>query len=119
VYLAPTDNETRRAMFLGRHWFQFASKPKNRCLVGAQLCRIRPEVNPDTKKRDVVWFALSEDRPLFALADIWTAHRRWNMSLAWRVTADIRRKAFCTYPNASRRNRCSGSAFFRREWIMN
>ena len=25
-----------------------------------------------TKKKDVVWFALNEDRPLFAFAGIWT-----------------------------------------------
>ena len=27
-----------------------------------------PEPNPETKKKDVVWFALNEDRPLFAFA---------------------------------------------------
>ena len=27
--------------------------------------------NPETKKKDVVWFALNEDRPLFAFAGIW------------------------------------------------
>jgi putative SOS response-associated peptidase YedK len=31
-----------------------------------------PEPNPETKKKDVVWFALNEDRPLFAFAGIWT-----------------------------------------------
>jgi putative SOS response-associated peptidase YedK len=31
-----------------------------------------PEPNPETKKKDVVWFALSEERPLFAFAGIWT-----------------------------------------------
>ena len=31
-----------------------------------------PEPNPATKKKDVVWFALSETRPLFAFAGIWT-----------------------------------------------
>jgi putative SOS response-associated peptidase YedK len=30
-----------------------------------------PEPNPETKK-DVVWFALNEHRPLFAFAGIWT-----------------------------------------------
>jgi putative SOS response-associated peptidase YedK len=30
-----------------------------------------PETNPVTKK-DVVWFALEEARPLFAFAGIWT-----------------------------------------------
>ena len=31
-----------------------------------------PEANPDTKKKDVVWFALNEDRPPFAFAGIRT-----------------------------------------------
>ena len=30
-----------------------------------------PEPNPETEKRDVVWFALNDDRPLFAFAGIW------------------------------------------------
>jgi len=28
--------------------------------------------NPETKKKDVVWFALDADRPPFAFAGIWT-----------------------------------------------
>jgi putative SOS response-associated peptidase YedK len=31
-----------------------------------------PEPNPETKKKDVVWFALGNDRPLTAFAGIWT-----------------------------------------------
>ncbi|CAL74431.1 conserved hypothetical protein (fragment) [Bradyrhizobium sp. ORS 278] len=31
-----------------------------------------PEPNPETKKKDVVWFALSDDRPLTCFAGIWT-----------------------------------------------
>jgi hypothetical protein len=31
-----------------------------------------PEPNPVTKKKDVVWFALNDERPLFAFAGIWT-----------------------------------------------
>ena len=31
-----------------------------------------PEPNSETKKKDVVWFALNEERPLFAFAGIWT-----------------------------------------------
>jgi putative SOS response-associated peptidase YedK len=27
---------------------------------------------PETKKKDVVWFALNDDRPLFAFGGIWT-----------------------------------------------
>ena len=31
-----------------------------------------PEPNPETKKKDVVWFALNEHRPLFAFGGLWT-----------------------------------------------
>jgi hypothetical protein len=31
-----------------------------------------PEPNPATGKKDVVWFTLNDDRPLFAFARIWT-----------------------------------------------
>jgi hypothetical protein len=31
-----------------------------------------PEPNPETKKKDVVWFAPNDDRPLTAFAGIWT-----------------------------------------------
>jgi putative SOS response-associated peptidase YedK len=34
-----------------------------------------PEPNPETKKKDVVWFALNDDRPLFAFAGIWTTFK--------------------------------------------
>ena len=32
----------------------------------------KPEPNPDNQKKDVVWFALHDDRPLTAFAGIWT-----------------------------------------------
>ena len=35
-----------------------------------------PEPNPETKKKDVVWFALNDDRPLTAFAGIWTDVQR-------------------------------------------
>jgi putative SOS response-associated peptidase YedK len=48
-------------------------KPENRCLVPANsFAEYAPEPNPETKKKDVVWFALNGDRPLFAVAGIWT-----------------------------------------------
>jgi len=54
------------------HWRMWL-KPENRCLVPANsFAEYAPEPNPETKKKDVVWFALSEDRPLFAFAGIWT-----------------------------------------------
>ena len=49
------------------------SSAENRCLVPANsFAEYAPEPNPETKKKDVVWFALSDDRPLFAFAGIWT-----------------------------------------------
>jgi putative SOS response-associated peptidase YedK len=46
-------------------------KPENRCLVPFNsFAEYAPEPNPETKKKDVVWFALNDDRPLFAFAFI-------------------------------------------------
>ena len=48
-------------------------KPENRCLVPVNsFAEYAPEPNPATKKKDVVWFALNDDRPLAAFAGIWT-----------------------------------------------
>ena len=53
------------------HWRGWL-KPEIRCLVPANsFSEYAPEPNPLTKKKDVVWFALNEDRPLFAFAGIW------------------------------------------------
>jgi putative SOS response-associated peptidase YedK len=57
------------------HWRMWL-KPENRCLVPANsFAEYAPESNPETKKRDVVWFALNENQPLFAFAGIWTEFR--------------------------------------------
>jgi putative SOS response-associated peptidase YedK len=54
------------------HWHMWL-KPENRSLVPAnRFAEYALEPNPETKKKDVVWFALDEDRPLFAFAGIWT-----------------------------------------------
>jgi putative SOS response-associated peptidase YedK len=54
------------------HW----SKPESRCLMPANsLAEHAPDANPATGKKDVVWFALNEDRPLFAFGGIWTDFR--------------------------------------------
>ena len=56
------------------HWRGWL-KPENRCLVPANsFAEYAPEPNPATKKKDVVWFALDESRPLFAFAGIWTTY---------------------------------------------
>jgi putative SOS response-associated peptidase YedK len=57
------------------HWRGWL-KPENRCLVPANsFAEYAPEANPETKKKDVVWFALDEDRPLFAFGGLWTKFR--------------------------------------------
>jgi putative SOS response-associated peptidase YedK len=57
------------------HWRAWL-KPENRCLVPFNsFAEYAPEPNPETKKKDVVWFAQNEDRPLFAFAGIWTEFR--------------------------------------------
>ena len=54
------------------HWRRW-TKPQHRCLVPAtSFCEYAPEPNPETGKKDVIWFALSPARPLFAFAGIWT-----------------------------------------------
>jgi putative SOS response-associated peptidase YedK len=56
------------------HWRGWL-KPQSRCLVPASsFSEYAPETNPVTKKKDVVWFALDETRPLFAFAGIWTTY---------------------------------------------
>ena len=53
------------------HWRAWLSA-ENRCLVPANsFAEYAPEPNPEPKKKDVVWFALSDDRPLFAFAGMW------------------------------------------------
>ena len=57
------------------HWRGWL-KPENRCLVPANsFAEYAPEPNPETKKKDVVWFALNDDRPLFSFGGIWTEFR--------------------------------------------
>src|SRR6266852_6245498 len=57
------------------HWRGWL-RPENRCLVPANsFAEYAPEPNLATKKKDVVWFALNDDRPLFAFAGIWTEFR--------------------------------------------
>jgi putative SOS response-associated peptidase YedK len=54
------------------HWRGWL-KPESRCLVPASsFSEYAPEPDPVTRKKDVVWFAREESRPLFAFAGIWT-----------------------------------------------
>ncbi len=64
------------------HWRGWL-KPENRCLVPFNnFAEYAPEPNPETKKKDAVWFALKNDRPLTAFAGIWTEFKgdRWTKS---------------------------------------
>jgi putative SOS response-associated peptidase YedK len=57
------------------HWRAWL-KPENRCLVPFNsFAEYAPERNPKTGKKDVVWFARNEERPLCAFAGIWTEFR--------------------------------------------
>lgn len=54
------------------HWRRWL-KPEHRCLVPVtSFSEYAPKPDPVTKKKDIVWFALDETRPLFAFAGIWT-----------------------------------------------
>jgi putative SOS response-associated peptidase YedK len=54
------------------HWRMWLG-PENRCLVPANsFAEYAPESNPVTKNKEVVWFALNENRPPFAFAGICT-----------------------------------------------
>ena len=58
------------------HWRGWL-KPENRCLVPFNsFAEYAPEPNPETKKKDVVWFALDDDRPLTSFRDLDRVQRR-------------------------------------------
>jgi putative SOS response-associated peptidase YedK len=57
------------------HWRAWL-KPEHRCLVPFNsFAEYALETNPETKKKDVVWFARDESRPLLSFAGIWTETR--------------------------------------------
>jgi len=50
------------------HWRMWL-KPENRCLVPANsIAEYAPEPKLETKKKDVIWFALNDDRPLATMS---------------------------------------------------
>src|ERR1700753_224532 len=54
------------------HWRGWL-KPERRCLVPFnRFAEYAPEPNPETKQKDVVWSARSDDRQLSASAGLWT-----------------------------------------------
>ena len=68
----PVTNVRNTSSGYWREWLN----PENRCLVPAMsFAEYAPEPDPVTRKKDVVWFALNDNRPPFAFAGIW---RSWN-----------------------------------------
>jgi putative SOS response-associated peptidase YedK len=57
------------------HWRKWLG-PANRCIVPAtSFCEPSTKPDPATGKKVWTWFALGEDRPLFAFAGIWCQWR--------------------------------------------
>jgi putative SOS response-associated peptidase YedK len=55
------------------HWRGWMNKPANRSPVPFNsFAEFAPEPNPDTNKKDIVWFALDDERPLTSFAGIRT-----------------------------------------------
>jgi putative SOS response-associated peptidase YedK len=76
-----------------RRWL----KPEFRCLVPAtSFCELTDESIPETGKKDWVWFALGEDRPLFAFAGIWCIWHGTRGSKVSLITAEHRLYGFLT-----------------------
>ena len=54
------------------HWRRWTG-PEHRCLVPVtSFSEYAPEPDPVTKRKDIVWFALDDSRPLFMFAGLWT-----------------------------------------------
>lgn len=71
IRLAAPDQHPQHFFANWRGWL----KPENRCLVPANsFAEFAPEPNSETGKKDIVGFALNEDRPLFAFGGIWTGY---------------------------------------------
>jgi putative SOS response-associated peptidase YedK len=90
------------------HWRTWL-RPENRCLVPFNsFAEYAPEQNPDTKQKDVVWFALNDDRPLAAFAGIWTT---FNGDRGTKIETDPRTTQRLRLPDdfAERRGRADPS----------
>jgi putative SOS response-associated peptidase YedK len=78
-----------------RRWL----KPEFRCLVPAtSFCEPTDQPNPETGKKDWVWFALGEDRPLFAFAGIWCIWHGTRGTKVSLITGEHRLYGFLTTP---------------------
>lgn len=83
------------------HWRRWM-KPENRCLVPVtSFSEYAPKPNPATGKKDIVWFAIDDERPLFAFAGIWADWNGIRGTKAKPVEGDHKLYGFLTTePNA-------------------
>lgn len=71
------------------HWRRWTGEA-NRCLVPfTSFSEYAPTPDPVTGKRDVVWFALDESRPLAFFAGLWTNWTSVRKVKEGEVTADL------------------------------
>ncbi len=72
-----------------KHWLRWTSEA-HRCLVPfTSFSEYAPEPDPVTGKRDVVWFARDESRPLSFFAGLWTPWTSVRKAKEGEVTADL------------------------------
>jgi putative SOS response-associated peptidase YedK len=72
-----------------KHWLRWTGEA-HRCLVPfTSFSEYAPEPDPVTGKRDVVWFALDESRPLAFFAGLWTPWTSVRKAKEGEVTADL------------------------------
>jgi putative SOS response-associated peptidase YedK len=74
LYSITTNQAAIAALFrrMGRYVGNLPPMPGVFLVPANSFAEHAPEPNPETKKKDVVWFALHDDRPLFCFAGIWT-----------------------------------------------
>jgi putative SOS response-associated peptidase YedK len=72
------------------HWRGWL-KPESRCLVPFNsFAEYAEEPNPETRKTDVVWFAINDDRPLTCFAGIWTEFKGHQIEAGTRAAQCLR-----------------------------
>lgn len=82
-----------------RHWLRWTGEA-HRCLVPfTSFSEYAPAPDPVTGKRDVVWFALDDSRPLAFFAGLWTQWTSVRRAREGEVTADLFGFLTCA-PNA-------------------
>ena len=57
------------------HWGGWLKLENRRPVPASSFSEYAPEANPATAKKDVVWFAINDERPLFVFAGLWTTFK--------------------------------------------